>query len=125
MVRRQRRKRSYSKLDAKRLLITQLKRFDYGREQMGRIIAPVSFVIAIFTLLKVYNISFEFQVIGSLITVSVVLLFFVGYVWDRSGLVEEEIEYGNERNRFVRAVLESRYHRAWLKYLQQSKISRR
>ena len=105
-----------------RFVITQLKRFDYGREQMNRMVAPISFVLSLFTLLKVYNVAFTFDIIITFILVSIILLFFVGYIWDRSGLVEEEIEYGNERNRFVRAILESKYHKAWLNHLQKAKI---
>ncbi len=119
-----RKRKSYKNLDKKRLIITQLKRFDYGKNQMNRVLAPIAFVMSFFTLLKVYDISFDFGVIGSLVAVSVVLLFFVGYAWDKSGLVEEEIEYHNERNRFVKAVLESKYHKAWLKYLKKSRIRR-
>ena len=109
--------------DERHFLITQIKRFDYGRDLIGRVIAPVSFVIAIFTLLKVYNISLTFKFMAIVVSAAVVFMFCIGYFWDRLGFVEEEIEYQNERNRFVKAVLDKMDHRkGWMKLLRKSRI---
>ena len=118
------RKKSKKKFaDGRRFTITQMRRFDYGREFIGRIIAPVSFVISIFTLLKVYDISFTFETIGIIIGAAVVFIFTIGYLWDKLGFVEEEIEYNNERNRFVKAMLEHMDgKRPWIKLLRKSRI---
>lgn len=109
--------------DKRHFLITQIKRFDYGKDLIGRVLSPISFVIAFFTLLKVYNISLTFEFMAITITAAVVFMFFLGYVWDRLGFVEEEIEYGNERNRFVKAVLDKMDHKkGWMKLLKKSRI---
>lgn len=104
--------------EERRLLITQLKRFDYGKEQVNRLIAPVSFVLVVFTLLKVYGISFTTAQMGFAALLTIVAIFFAGIIWDKLGMIEEEIEYTNERNRFVKAMLK----KAWLKKLKKSKI---
>lgn len=104
--------------EERRALVTQLKRFDYGKEQINRVLAPVSFAIAVFTLLKVYDVSFTLQQIIGLSASTVIAIYVIGYAWDYLGFVEEEIEYGNERNRFVRAVLKKK----WLKKLDGAKI---
>ncbi len=110
-------------LDERRFLITQMRRFDYGREFIGRIIAPVSFVISVFTLLKVYDIGFTFEIIGIIILAAVGFMFLLGYFWDRLGFVEEEIEYNNERNRFVKAVLQRMDHKKqWVGLLRKERI---
>ena len=110
-------------VDERRFLITQMRRFDYGREFISRIIAPVSFVISIFTLLKVYDISFTFEIIGLILLASIGFMFVIGYAYDKLGFVEEEIEYNNERNRFVKAVLQRMDHkRQWVKLLRKSRI---
>lgn len=102
-------------------MITQLKRFDYGKEQVNRIIAPVSFVIAAFTLMKVYEISFTAQQIFIASAIAVGAMFVIGLAWDWFGLIEEEIEYGNERNRFVKAMLKN----SWKRKLDKAKITRK
>lgn len=107
--------------EKRRQLITQLKRFDYGREQISRLIAPLSFIIAIFTLLKVYNISFTSTQILLASLAAVLVMFVIGFVWDNLGMVEEEIEYANERNRFVKAMLKH----AWLNKLRGAKINKK
>lgn len=107
--------------EERRLLVTQLKRFDYGKEQINRIIAPVSFVIAMFTLLKVYDVAFTVKQIVFASLVAILFIFLVGFVWDRLGMIEEEIEYLNERNRFVKAMLKN----AWLKKLQRARITKK
>ncbi len=110
-------------LDERRFVITQMRRFDYGREFISRIIAPVSFVISVFTLLKVYDIGFTFETIGIIIAAAVVFMFALGYAYDRLGFVEEEIEYNNERNRFVKAVLQRMDHKKqWVGLLRKSRI---
>ncbi len=104
--------------EERKQLITQLKRFDYGHELAHRLLAPVSFIIAVFTLLKVYEISFTAaQILGASL-VAVLLMFAAGFAWDKLGMIEEEIEYSNERNRFVKALL----RKAWLKKLDGARI---
>jgi signal transduction histidine kinase len=107
--------------EERRWLITQLKRFDYGKEQINRIIAPVSFVIAVFTLFKVYDISFTANQIFFVSAIAVGIIFAIGLVWDWFGMIEEEIEYANERNRFVKAMLKH----SWRKKLERAKITRK
>lgn len=106
--------------EERRALITQLKRFDYGKEQINRILAPVSFVIAVFTLLKVYGISFAGKEIFLASLAAIALIFVAGLIWDKLGLIEEEIEYVNERNRFVKAMLKKK----WLSKLDHAKITK-
>jgi len=103
----------------RKFLVTQLKRFDYGKEQMNRVIAPISFILSIFTLMKVYGVSFTTGQIFLASLVAIFTIFFAGILWDKMGLVEEEIEYTNERNRFVKAMLKN----SWLKKLNTSKIN--
>ncbi len=107
--------------EERRWLITQLKRFDYGKEQVNRIIAPVSFVVAMFTLLKVYEISFTANQIFFASAIAVGVIFVIGLAWDWFGLIEEEIEYVNERNRFVKAMLKN----SWKKKLERAKITKK
>jgi len=107
-----------SKLINKRALITQLKRLDYGHIQFTRLLAPVSFVMAGITLLKVYEISLTVEQILMLSGSALVSMYIVGLIWDNTGLVEEEIEYINERNRFVRAVLKG----GWIRKLSKATI---
>jgi len=104
--------------EERRILITQMKRFDYGKEMIARALTPISFVIAVFTLLKVYNISFTLMQIAAVSAVGIFVMFLIGFVWDKLGMIEEEIEYGNERNRFVKVLLK----KTWLKKLKKSKI---
>ena len=106
--------------EERRVLITQLKRFDYVKEQVNRIIAPISFVLAVFTLLKVYGVSFTTMQITLAALLTIIAILVVGIVWDKLGMIEEEIEYANERNRFVKAMLK----KSWLKKLKKSKIVR-
>ena len=110
--------------DERRFLITQVKRFDYGRELLSRIIAPISFVIAVFTLLKVYNISLTLNNMIIIVALAIISMFVLGYVWDALGFVEEEIEYTNERNRFVKAMIEHMgKQKPWVKLLRKSRIN--
>ncbi|HIJ97616.1 TPA: hypothetical protein H1009_00855 [archaeon] len=104
--------------EERRWLITQLKRFDFGKEQVNRILAPISFVIAAFTLLKVYEISFTANQIFVASAIAVGIMFVIGLAWDKLGLIEEEIEYNNEHNRFVKAMLKT----AWRKKLERARI---
>jgi len=109
--------------DERRFAITQMRRFDYGREVISRVIAPISFVVSIFTLLKVYDIGFTFETIGIIIGAAVIFMFGLGYAYDKLGFVEEEIEYNNERNRFVKAVLQRIDHKKqWVKLLRKERI---
>lgn len=112
------RKKKFS--EERRALITHLKRFDYGKEQVNRVIAPTAFVLSVFTLLKVYGISFTTMQIIVAILFAVAVIYLIGVMWDRLGMIEEEIEYGNERNRFVKALLK----RSWLRKLRKSEIVR-
>ena len=107
-----------SNLINKRALITQLKRLDYGHIQFTRLLAPVSFVMAGITLFKVYEISLTVEQISMLAGSALVSMYVVGLIWDNTGLVEEEIEYINERNRFVRAVLKG----GWIRKLSKATI---
>lgn len=103
---------------SKRNLITQLRRLDYGHIQFTRILAPLSFVMAGLTLLKVYEIDFSTEQILILAGGATAAMYITGLVWDISGLVEEEIENYNERNRFVRAMLRG----GWMKKLSKATI---
>ena len=104
--------------EERRFLITQLKRFDFGKEQVNRILAPISFVIAAFTLLKVYEISFTVHQIFIASAIAVGIMFVIGLAWDKLGMIEEEIEYINERNRFVRVMLKKN----WIRKLSKATI---
>ena len=73
--------------EERRWLITQLKRFDFGKEQVNRILAPISFVIAAFTLLKVYEISFTANQIFVASAIAVGIMFVIGLAWDKLGLI--------------------------------------
>jgi hypothetical protein len=106
--------------EERRYLITQLKRFDYGHALAHRLLAPISFILAMFTLLKVYGISFTAAQILLAGLAAVFLMFLAGLIWDRCGMIEEEIEYANERNRFVKAMLK----KTWLKKLDGARIAR-
>ena len=112
------------KQDRRKILITQLLRFDYGKVLIHRVLAPVSFVLSLFTLLKVYNLSFGFSHMVLLAAVTIAAMFILGFIWDKGGFVEEEIEYTNERNRFVHVMLDGnkRTRKQWLKKLQKAKI---
>jgi len=107
--------------EERRFLITQLKRFDFGKEQVNRILAPISFVIAAFTLLKVYEISFTVHQIFIASAIAVGIMFVIGLAWDKLGMIEEEIEYNNEHNRFVKAMLKN----SWKKKLDRAKITKK
>jgi len=105
---------------SKHNFITQLKRFEYGHIQFTRILSPISFVIAGLTLLKVYEISFSVKQIATLAFGALIGMYTLGLIWDKTGLVEEEIEYINERNRFVRAMLKG----GWMRKLSKATIRR-
>ncbi|MEK6923173.1 MAG: hypothetical protein AABW84_00545 [Nanoarchaeota archaeon] len=102
----------------KKILITQLKRLDYGHIQFTRMLSPISFVMAGLTLMKVYDISFAIEQIVILIVGALAAMYITGLIWDKTGLVEEEIEYFNERNRFVKAVLKN----GWINKLSKATI---
>ena len=104
----------------KKTLIAQLKRLDYGHIQFTRLLAPISFVMAGLTLLKVYELSFTIEQIIMLAGGALASMYIIGLIWDNTGLVEEEIEYINERNRFVRAVLKG----GWMRKLSKATIRR-
>jgi len=107
-----------SNLINKRSLITQLKRLDYGHIQFTRLLAPISFVMAGLTLLKVYELSFTIEQIIMLAGGALASMYIIGLIWDNTGLVEEEIEYINERNRFVRVMLKKN----WIRKLSKATI---